>query len=277
MVVHVVFIGVLTLLILTCTFLPFLPGGHDRLAVTLSAGSQILGVTGLVLVPIGALWLMVESTKRTHQAYSFAIAAVVAASLIAAFLALAAAMSVGFSLGIVVLASWVYGVSRLWPALKRLKRAEARPFNPVPLYLLVVPIVVMPLQWWLIEPATGFSRARAIRNSAAMIADIEAYRQSHGRYPASLLSLHQDYRPAVIGIERFDYAPNGEGYNLSFEQMSSRIGTREIVMYNTRDEHLAVSHDSDILRRTPEQLRNRGGFYEVRDAASPHWKYFWFD
>ena len=276
MIGHVVLMGALTLLILACRFLPFLPGAYDGFAVTLSGGSQILGFTGLLLVPIGTLWLIAESGKHTRLAYCCAIASVVASSLVALFLVLAA-MSVGVSLGGIALVLWASFVSRMWRGLKRLKPAETRPFNPVPLYLLVVPLVVAPLQWFLIEPATEFSRERAIRNSAALIADIEAYRQARGRYPASLLALHQDYRPLVIGIERFYYELNGDAYNISFEQSSSRVGTREIVMYNPRDEHLAIGHDSDILHWTPEQLRARRGYYEARDARSAHWKYFWFD
>jgi len=53
-------------------------------------------------------------------------------------------------------------------------------------------------------------------------------------------------------------------------------GTREIVMYNKRDEHFAISHDSDILRLATA-VRSIGGYYAVNNAATPHWKYFLFD
>ena len=55
------------------------------------------------------------------------------------------------------------------------------------------------------------------------------------------------------------------------------MGTREIVMYNPLDQHALPSHDTDILRWTPEELAARPGHLELRDAPNPHWKVFWFD
>jgi hypothetical protein len=51
MALHLVRIGAIIILIIACTFLPFLPGEYDGLAVTLSAMSQMFGVAGLLLVP----------------------------------------------------------------------------------------------------------------------------------------------------------------------------------------------------------------------------------
>ena len=41
-----------------CMFYPFMPGSHHRLAVTLSGIAQVLGLAGLLLVPVGLLWLI---------------------------------------------------------------------------------------------------------------------------------------------------------------------------------------------------------------------------
>ena len=43
--------------VIVATFLPFVPGGHDPLAVPLSAMAWALGRVGLLLVPVGGLWL----------------------------------------------------------------------------------------------------------------------------------------------------------------------------------------------------------------------------
>jgi hypothetical protein len=56
-----------------------------------------------------------------------------------------------------------------------------------------------------------------------------------------------------------------------------KIGTEEFVVYNKQDEHIMLSHTSWILIFTPEQMQTTQGWYEVHDAPSPHWKYFWFD
>ena len=124
MVLHLVRMGAITALISACTFLPFLPGPYDGLAVTLSGMAQLLGVVGLIFVPIGALWLIYEYRKRKDKGYYFAIASIIASSFVAAIVSIVAFANIGFSLGIIVLAFWAYGVSRIVPKLKLLKNAE---------------------------------------------------------------------------------------------------------------------------------------------------------
>ncbi len=67
MIAHLARIGALTILSIVCMFLPFLPGNYDGLAVTLSFMAQLLGIVGLLLVPIGALWLIDEVTRRVSN------------------------------------------------------------------------------------------------------------------------------------------------------------------------------------------------------------------
>lgn len=130
-----------------------------------------------------------------------------------------------------------------------------------------------------VAPAIEFSRNRAIRNSARLIADIEQYRAQHGHYPASLLSVWPDYHPGIIGIKEYHHEPSGEAYNLFFEQLASQFGTREFVMYNPRDQQVMTSHKPDLVRLTPQEiaLEQRRGHYAVHEAPYPHWKYFSFD
>jgi hypothetical protein len=59
-----------------------------------------------------------------------------------------------------------------------------------------------------------------------------------------------------------------------YDPLTFRLGTSEIVMYNPKDEHAIVSHNSDTLRR---QMPQRSGFYAMNDAREPRWQYFWFD
>lgn len=277
MALHLARIVAISLVVLACIFLPFLPGGYDGLAVTLSAMAQMFGVAGLLLVPIGALWLIYEFRQRTSTpvgAYYFAIAAIVATSLVAIFVALGAFIHLGLSLGFITLALWSYVVTRLVP---RLKTTVRESFHPAPLYLVCIPVVVALVQWTMMPRAVEFSRNYAIQQSAALINDIEGYQKANGRYPASLAALWPDYKPGVIGIEQYHYEPYSDAYNLYFEQAAVAFGTREIVMYNKLDEHHFPSHAMDILRWTPEQLRSRKAYYALHDAASSHWKYFWFD
>ena len=103
-----------------------------------------------------------------------------------------------------------------------------------------------------------------------MIADIEQYRAAHGRYPASLLSVWEDYLPGVIGIKEYHYEPSGDAYNLFFEQFALHFGTREFVMYNPRDQQAMTSHKLDLLQLTPQELalEQTRGHYAVHDAAA---------
>ncbi len=280
MALHLVRIAAIILVILACSFLPFLPGGHDGLAVTLSGVARMFGAVGLLLVPIGAAWLIYEFRQRTSKSigtYYFALVSFVATSLVAMFVALGAFIHLGLSLAIITLVLWIYVDIRFAPGLKQLKTAARDSFHPAPLYLVCIPVVVALVQWTMIPGAVTFSRNYAIRQSATLINDIEGYRQANGRYPTSLAALWPDYKPGVIGIEQYHYEPYGDAYNLYFEQAAVPFGTREIVMYNKLDEHHFPSHANDILRWTPEQLRSRKAYYALHAATSPHWKYFWFD
>jgi hypothetical protein len=259
-----------TVLILVCMFGPFLPGRYDPFAVALCGLAQIVGVSSALFVPLGLAWIFFG---RRHG-FAFAIAALAVASVVAAFASLAALFGIGLSLAAAWTALWLYAVSRTIGALKCSRQTS---FSHAPLYLAIVPAVVALAQFMFLGRAVEMSRDLGMRKSAPMIDAIERYRSVYGRYPASLQALHSDYDPDVVGIDRYYYQPNGEGYDLYFEQLSNRLGTREIVMYNPRDEQLFPSHDSDILEWTPEQLRARRGYYAVHDATRPHWKYFWYD
>src|SRR5687767_10295123 len=112
--------------VVVCLLLPFAPGGHDGLAVGLSAMMQVLAYAAIILVPVGLGWIV-------FQRRGFGIASVVAGTLVAFFMAVATFETVGLSLGLIVLAGG--GCVSLW-MLRRLKTVRA-----VPLYMIVVPLV----------------------------------------------------------------------------------------------------------------------------------------
>jgi hypothetical protein len=126
-------------------------------------------------------------------------------------------------------------------------------------------------------PAAAWSRDRAIANSAAIITDIERFRQRTGAYPAALNSLWPDYHPGSIGIDRYRYEPSGAGYNLYFEHPSTNLAVREIVMYNPRGGQDFSSHAFDLLRLSPEEIRRQRGHFASYDLPQAGWKRFLFD
>ena len=272
-------------LVLLFTLLPFLPGRYDPLAIPLSTMAQAGALLGLLLVPFALLWIVGDRLQRLGQRrLLFPVLTLCATSLVIAGVVLVAFAQGGYTLGLVVLVVWFVVLSRVVLWFKRRKSTAAGGTSAhipsaLPFYLAIVPLAVVLLQFALLERAVEFSRNRAIQNSATLIAAIEQYRVANGRYPQSLQSVWPDYWPNVIGIQKYQYEPHGEAYNLFFEQFAFRFGTQEFVMYNPRDEHAMMSHAIDLLELTPGQLaRERGrGHYALNDAPQPHWKYFWFD
>lgn len=280
MIKHLLGIVAAIAFVVLCTLYPFLPGSYDGLAVALSEMAHVFGILGLLLVPIGLLWIAADRSKRLVQKrHLFPLLALIASTLVWLGVALAAVVQSGLVLGFAIAALWVWMLLKAWTSLKRKKTTPPERPSALPLYLVAVPVVVALLQWAFVERAIESSRNRAILNSAPLLAAIEEYRERNGTYPASLLAEWPDYKPDVIGIREYRYEPHGEAYNLVFEQFNYRLGTREFVVYNPRDEHVMTAHAVDILQLTPEQLvveRTRG--HNARyDLPQPHWKIFWFD
>jgi hypothetical protein len=289
MIKHLAWIAGITLVLCLCIIYPFLPGDYDSLALPLSMMAQVAGVFGLLLVPVGTLWLASELRRRARVKQGlevkargpvFVLIAALGLSVIALILTVVALATAGPSLAALMLALWLYTSSRVRSKLWPIKQAESEGFNPAPLYLLMIPLLLMAFEITAAAPAAAFSRDRAIRASTEMIADIEAYHGEQGHYPSALMAVWKDYYPSVRGIEKYHYWSEGDAYNLYFEQplfILDNFGTREFVVYNPLDEHIMRSHTSWTLILTPEELEDAQGWYAVNDATIPHWKYFWFD
>ena len=287
MIRHVLWIVAIAVLALTAMFYPFMPGTYDRMAVPLSGLAQVVGLAGLLLVPIGLAWLTYELMKRRRgpgsvahkeKGHWFAAPALTSAVVVGAALALAV-MQTTPSLAAALLLLCAYGVWRGAPAVRQLGSGGHPGFNPAPLYLAIIPGVLAIARLTFLETAVEISRRRTIVGSARFIDAIEAYRAAHGRYPSSLESVHHDYDPPTVGVERYRYEPHGQSYNVFFEQPTWPIGTQEFVMYNPRDEHVMIVHNQDLLESPREQVDGERSWHarRARDAGVPHWKYFWFD
>jgi hypothetical protein len=276
---HLLRIAAITAFVTLCTFLPFLPGRYDSMAILLSFVGQAFSMAALLLVPVGLGWMVVERSRHSARTrYIAALVGLVASALVwtlvsvFAFVDSRAFALLLFSLGVALF-------SRLLRRLRATRESMPTEASALPAYLVVVPVAVVLLQLMLANPAAGFSRNRAIRNSAPLIADIEAHRVANGRYPPSMVSLHIDYHPEVMGIREYRYEPSGDAYNVLFEQRTFQLGMREIVMYNPLDKQAIASHALDVIQLSPQALaldRTRG-HNVVYDAGHPHWKYFWFD
>ena len=276
---HALQLAGITVLVLACMFYPFMPGPHDRLATTLSSMVQALGFTGLLLVPIGVFWLAYELRALRARRHWFAFAALIASAVVAAGVTLVALIQTGPSLAVVVVILWGVIVRRALAGVRRMRMAGVDDVSPVPVYLIVVPIILVLARMTLLPFAVDVSRTRTIDGSATFIRAIEAYRAAHGRYPISLASVHHDYDPPTVGVERYHYEPYGLAYNVFFEQPTFPIGTQEFVMYNPLDEHAMMVHNQDLLEAPPGQVDRERAFHAraARETGVARWKYFWFD
>src|SRR5688572_4459796 len=210
-------------LLVFCTLLPFLPGGYDPLAIPVSAMALVAGVLGLVLMPSGLLLIAANhSPALAQRRYALSLLALAASSLVWGGV-FVAGLAHSYILAVAVLILWIFTTLKARTGLR-----TTRGFSALPYYLVAVPIGTVVLQFTLIKPAVEYSRNRAIRNSASLIAAIEQHRTSQGRYPTSLQSVHLDFHPGVIGIPQYRYESRRDSYNLFFEQFTYQLGVREL-------------------------------------------------
>lgn len=252
---------------------PFMTGDYDRLALPLSTMIQVFGLVGLLLVPVGLLWL---TLPKYH--FGFAVTSILVSTFVILVIALFATLSVGKAFGLLVILLWILIVVIWLPKAKPSKAQPSKQFCFLPLYLIYLPAVTLFLQLTLAKPLTERSRDHAIDQANRFIRDIEEYQKQRGAYPLTLQAQNKDYFPDVVGVEKYWYAPHKNGYNLSFEQprfLLDRFGTREWVVYNPLDENSVYSHTAWLLPTGQEEASQ--GWYASGDTGHKHWKYFLFD
>jgi hypothetical protein len=256
----------LPLVLMLAMLLPHLPGRYDASAAALSFVSQVASYASLLLVPIGLAWLASRRGARLWHRL-----ALVTCGFIALLIAIAAAAVNSLALGVLLGLLAIIGVRAAHArTLADLQRADGRGTGP-PLALVCVPLVLVAFAIVAMPRAAAWSRDRAILHSTALIAEIESFHQRRGFYPLSLQSLNRDVSTGVVGIERFQYEPNGEGYNLFFVRPDVSLDAEEVVMFNRRGEHRFASHELDILQFDGEQLDLRRGDRRRTALAQEHW------
>lgn len=277
------FTVIVTAVVLTmvATTLPFLPGRHDVLAVPLSGIARVCGITSLLLVPVGLVWLPFELRLRgdgkRRSRVSFVVAALVVGWIAALGAASTAFMLSGAPLAVGVLAA--FGLV-LWRGGRRTlewARQSSEQNITAVLVLILVPSIVTGAQFALARPLTSFAWNRTMDGLAPLIHDIERYRTTNGHYPRSLFSEWMDYRPAVIGVRGYQYETSGDVFSLAVEVPTFSFDSREYLFYNPADVQVMASHDADLLLRTAAELPQYRGYHSARRLDRPHWFLLSFD
>lgn len=269
------------LLLVLMIISPFLPGPPNKAVIGLSVFAQLLGFFGLLLVPLGVIWIILELrksatgvNKRPDWKPPFIIAIysilVIGGLIMSEYLA-------GFS-GIAI------GAFALWQVIReirKLRHASGRQFNPTPLYLLIIPLVAFTSRKYLAEPLADNSRRIAIERSEGLIAAIEDYKIKEGQYPESLQDLESGYlkkipSPFIMGILNFRYNKIGEQYSLSFSQWREWGSLEEIVLYekdnlknNLTGKYAGYDYSFDLCRVK--------GAFASHDAGHDYWRYYFID
>jgi hypothetical protein len=159
-----------------------------------------------------------------------------------------------------------------------MRRHQASPVpRLVPAIVVVAPIVVLTAQTVLVDVVATRARERVIAKAAPLIDEIEMYRARRGTYPESLFSIWGDYKPSIVGVERYHYERSGDGYNVSFREPSLDFGVRRFVVYNPLDRQRVTVHESDRLLLDEGGLdADNAGYTVVRPLPQRHWKLFLF-
>lgn len=270
---HLSFIAFLTASLALGIAYPFLTGDYDRLAIPISTMIQVFGLVGMILVPVGILWITIPKYR-----IGFLVASFIISTFIVLLIALFATLSVGKAFGLLVILHWIIIVAVMFPKAKRFREQPSNWIGHLPLYMICLPTITLLLQLILAGPMTRMSRNHAIENASQFIRDIEEFHKQRGTYPLTLQAQNKDYYPDVVGVEKYLYAPHKKGYNLSFEQprfLLDRFGTREWVVYNPLDENSMYSHTTWLL--PSEQSEPSQGWYASGNTGREHWKYFLFD
>jgi hypothetical protein len=197
--IHAVGASGVLLGLLFLTLLPFAPGRHDVLAVPLSAFAQGLGLGSLPVVPVGLMWLIHGLRHRAGDPRAelvrqrYALAVLVLLALTGMVAALVTGTQWGLSLGLALGSVWAFTLWRAAQGSRARVTTGSGPDRATPLSCVLVPGLYLLLWIQLADPVEELARDRAIRNSAALIADIEGYRAQRGHYPPSLESVWEDY------------------------------------------------------------------------------------
>jgi hypothetical protein len=252
--------------------LPYLPGRFDASAAALSFAVQVTSYASLLLVPVGVAWVASRQRSRVWRGIAQGLAVILAGVFaISVISANQLALGVLIGIGAAIL---------LRSAFRRLRtdsQENTQRRRAIPVLLVCAPLILVAFRTTVLPRAASWSRDRAIRQSAPLIAAIESFRGRRGHYPLSLQSLNRDVPTGVIGIERFHYEPNGHAFNLFFTRQHLALDAREVVMFNPRNEHRFTSHEMDILEYDGAELDLRRGDGRRSRLPQAHWVSFLFD
>lgn len=278
----------INLLVIVVILSPFLPGPPNQLVHGLSILGQSAGFFGLLLIPIGVIWLILENgmLKKTQDInvivrtrYCIGLVSTIVMALICLILASLCAQNPVAGIAAVIPAGFI--VYKSFTGLRKITSQSIPHFLSMPFYLLTIPVIAFITRIYLIEPVSRMSREYAMERSEILINSIEEYKNSEGRYPESLADLGgSDFdkatNPFVMGIQTFRYNHINNRYSLSFSQWLHLGSTEEIVLYDKDNLRSSLSGQYAMYDYKFDLCRIKGA-YEKQELGVENWQSYLID
>lgn len=234
----------ITLAIMVASVAPFFTGPGNDFSHNVSQFAQTIGYIGLPFVPFGLIWLIVEfrnkkgkKLNRWTNGYYPAWLVLIPVFLL---LFLQSVMSIHearysdiFPLAIFIATVLVFLIYRI----QKLKSKTDYKFNPIPMYIVLIPLLAILNSRFLVEKAAALSREKMIAQSELLIAAIREYKTDRGDYPEKLEDLKGKYISEIpkfrmMGVRSYQYEKRNGSFQLSFEKLWHWNAT-EVVVYNS--------------------------------------------
>jgi hypothetical protein len=236
-------IALLPLLVAVASLAPFLPGSGNNFSHGISQFAQVLGYIGWPFVPFGLVWLIIELRNKNGQQLNRWTNGY--------YPSLLALIPIFLMLTLQIIRALVDGRTfDLWPfaiifsvvafiiyRIQKLKKKTAYKFNPVPLFIVLIPVIALLTSKFAVEKAAAFTREKTIVETELLIAAIEHYKTENGEYPENLEPLKGKYiqeipKPTIMGMRAYQYEKRNGSFQLSFERRWHWSAT-EVVVYHT--------------------------------------------
>ena len=280
----------INLLFALVILLPFLPGPSNDIVIGVSAIAQAAGFFGLLLIPIGLVWVIIDRRNQINKSggkwgskpfFILAILSCIIAFPIYFLLVAAIFFTYGLSAGVVTLLIGAYALHLSVKGIRKITKEQSLRLNFVPFYLITIPLLSLLMRLYVAPPISAYSRNLAIERSKVLITAIEEFKMKQGKYPESLEQLQPVYlseipSPKIMGILHFRYNRIEDRYSVSFSQWLEIGSLEEIVLYdktnlrnNLQGEYAKYNYGLDLWRVH--------GAFASYETGHDHWRYYHCD
>ena len=241
------------LMTILAILLPFLPGPSTKFSLGLSILVQTFGFFGLILIPVGIVWLIgrKKALEKTNQlfwkpGYYFALGISIFSFALLLLVTLGLFMTNDFRAGMMMILLGTIGLNMAYRGLRKMKSQHTMSHQWLPIYAIVIPVVSFFIRTQVELPMSGISRGIAITQGQLIIEALEKYKIAEGQYPETIKSLEGKYfekipPSSILGISGFHYYKVGDEFTLSFSQWLDMGSLEEIVLYEKKDLHTDIA------------------------------------